>query len=345
MLNVVIADDDLNARKGLQTVIKWEELGANLAFVARNGQEVVEYLKAHPVDLLISDIKMPLLDGVNLSRYVREHYPFVIVILLSAYAEFELCQKALRYGVREYLLKPIDRLKVQKLCSLIGEVAEEKKRGSELNKTVQDANFKSDVENALQNKDFEFLEKVVNLSDDYKKTDIAAIKKYYLLLLNIALEFCAGGTKELYLQERIWRVFAQLNDVCEFREFVSKCFHRILIDEDIDLPEQKHDIAEKVKEYVDENYLNKDLTVSAISMHFGFSATYLGILFKESQHLTLNEYILCKRMGKACRLLKTTSISISNIGKMVGYGDTRYFSRTFKKYVGVTPTQYRLGQA
>ncbi|WP_046213169.1 response regulator [Paenibacillus wulumuqiensis] len=112
MRQLLIVDDEKNIRQGLQVMIEREFPGQYKMHGVRNGQEALERLQAQPADILITDIRMPVLDGIGMLEKLRAMrtptvQPYVIV--LSGYDDFEYAKAAIRYQVREYLLKPIRR--------------------------------------------------------------------------------------------------------------------------------------------------------------------------------------------------------------------------------------------
>lgn len=108
-LNVVIADDEYFIRKRIIKLIPWEKLQLTLIGEAENGEEVLSLLTSHPVDLLLLDIKMPKLSGIEVAKYIHEHTPHTHIIILSGYDDFQYAQSAIRAGVKEYLLKPVQQ--------------------------------------------------------------------------------------------------------------------------------------------------------------------------------------------------------------------------------------------
>lgn len=109
LLNVVIADDEYFIRRRLIKIIPWQKLSFLFAGEASNGAEVLEYLHTVPVDILLLDIKMPKMDGLEVCEYIYHHYPDTKVIILSGYNDFEFARTTLRYRAMDYLLKPIDQ--------------------------------------------------------------------------------------------------------------------------------------------------------------------------------------------------------------------------------------------
>lgn len=111
MFKVLIVDDEVFVRKGLQKLIPWEEFHFTIAGEAKHGGEALDMMKSLSPDLVITDIMMPVLDGLGLIRSVMEGTEGVEVpefIIISGYNEFKYAQQAIRYGVQDYILKPID---------------------------------------------------------------------------------------------------------------------------------------------------------------------------------------------------------------------------------------------
>ena len=107
MYNVLLVDDEENSIKVLMDLIQWQELGVGELYTASDGQIALDIFKQHRIDLLITDVKMPHLDGIGLIERVKSRYPNVKCILLTAYSEFEYARKAIVLGVENYLLKPV----------------------------------------------------------------------------------------------------------------------------------------------------------------------------------------------------------------------------------------------
>ncbi|ROR26378.1 two-component system response regulator YesN [Mobilisporobacter senegalensis] len=107
MYTVLLVDDEALVREAISSNMAWEELGYELIGACKNGKEAMEFLKENRVDLVITDICMPFVDGLELSKFVFESYPDSRVIIISGYNEFEYAKKAVKYRVAEYVLKPV----------------------------------------------------------------------------------------------------------------------------------------------------------------------------------------------------------------------------------------------
>ncbi len=108
MKNVLIADDDRLTLEGLQTLVDWQNLGLFVAGVADSGTSALKRISAQPPDMLITDISMPGMSGVELAREALRVRHDMYVIFLTGYADFGYAQEGLKLGVKDYILKPID---------------------------------------------------------------------------------------------------------------------------------------------------------------------------------------------------------------------------------------------
>ncbi|KAA9005381.1 response regulator [Paenibacillus spiritus] len=109
MLSILIVDDEVLIREGLSRMISKQSEFFHVAGSCQNGREALELLSGGGIDLVITDIRMPEVDGLELIRKVKEHYPNTRCILMSGFTEFSYARDAIRYSAVDYLLKPIDK--------------------------------------------------------------------------------------------------------------------------------------------------------------------------------------------------------------------------------------------
>lgn len=107
MMKILFVDDDAVARKNIVNRIPWDRYGWELLSCARDGMEALEYMQSHQPDLILSDIKMPIMDGIQMAIIVKDYYPSVKFIFLSGYKDFEYAQQALKLNAIDYLTKPV----------------------------------------------------------------------------------------------------------------------------------------------------------------------------------------------------------------------------------------------
>jgi len=106
---LLVVDDEAIMRKGIANFIDWDSLDCKVAGTAGNGMEAIEFIKASPVDIVITDIKMPVADGLAVAKFIYEHQPEIKVILLTGYADFEYAKTAIKYNVSAFILKPTNK--------------------------------------------------------------------------------------------------------------------------------------------------------------------------------------------------------------------------------------------
>lgn len=130
MLKVFIVDDESIIREGLRDNIPWQQFGYEFVGEASDGEMALPMIRKLLPDVLITDIKMPFMDGLALSRIVSQEFPKMRIIIISGYDEFEYAQQAIKVGVEQYLLKPVTKNNLQKVLSDIKDKieAEEEQR-------------------------------------------------------------------------------------------------------------------------------------------------------------------------------------------------------------------------
>ena len=106
MLKVVVVEDEELVRKGIVLAVDWASVGCAVVGEAANGQEGLEVIARYRPDLIVTDIKMPRLDGLEMVRQLRAQGTRAYVILLTAYSDFSYAQAAVKLGAVDYLLKP-----------------------------------------------------------------------------------------------------------------------------------------------------------------------------------------------------------------------------------------------
>lgn len=137
-MKILIVDDEIITIKMLKTLIDWEKLGLELIGYANDGVQAYDILKNQKVDIILSDIRMANMNGIELIKKVSNLYEDVKFILMSAYADFEYAKEAMQLGCSNYILKPIDEIELEKtLRKVIEEI-----RGKEDKKRIVDSSIK-----------------------------------------------------------------------------------------------------------------------------------------------------------------------------------------------------------
>ena len=143
LLKVMLVDDEENERNLLKVCINWAEIGMEIAGEASSGREALDLLDEINPDIIITDIRMPFMDGLEFSRIVVESYPYIKVVVLTAHEEFEYAKEGIKVGVADFLLKPIKRTEIKMaLINLKNKIEEErlhKNEYDELRKQLEDS--------------------------------------------------------------------------------------------------------------------------------------------------------------------------------------------------------------
>lgn len=245
MIKVLIAEDENLIRKKLLHFIDYDALGMVVVAEVDNGVGGVELIKKYKPDIVLADINMPEKDGLDMIKETLD-YDY-IAIIISGYDYFSYAQRALKYGVTDYLLKPISLDDLNEALVNAREIIYKKRSVISRN---------SDIENAI------------DISTD------EAIKD---------------------------------STVVEMINFIKN------------------------------NYQDK-ISISDLSKKLAYSESMLNRKFKKEVHITFNEYLNRYRINKAIELLKNSDYNITEISYMCGYSSAKYFSRVFKKYLGISPS-------
>lgn len=144
MIKVVIADDELHICRLIQALMDWDELGMKLSGFAANGIEALEIIKKEKPDILITDIKMPGCGGVELIERVRAISKDIQIVVISGYANFEYAQSAIKLGVRDYLLKPINKVELGETMKKLKDTIEEERRNAKVRENNQESQKKDE---------------------------------------------------------------------------------------------------------------------------------------------------------------------------------------------------------
>lgn len=249
MTRVLIVDDEKYVRMGIRSETDWALIGCEVVGEAANGIEGLEAAETLRPDLVISDIRMPKMDGIEMAEKIIERCPGTKVIFLTAYNEFEYARQAIRIGVSDYLLKPF-----------------------------QDG----ELEGSIQR------------------------------LLHLHPNAPASNAE---LEEQLIPL--------KTKEEVSNRYVQTAI------------------EYIENNYVDSGFSITKLAESMSVSEGHISRLFKSETDQSINNYLTRYRIKKAMDYLKDVNVKVYEVAEKVGYSDIAYFSNTFKKLVGKTPSDYQ----
>ncbi|ASS70235.1 response regulator transcription factor [Bacillus atrophaeus] len=365
MYKVLLADDERIILDGIAGIIEWDSIGTSLIGKAQNGLDAYEFIMRYKPDIVISDIKMPGMNGLELIEKVSSECPSVQFILLSGFGEFEYAKQAMKYGVKHYLVKPCNE---QQIISSLKEIIAEFKQKERREKAAEC--LKDELEHIRSYAANQYLEglltgvknqapplavqdKTINLI--LVKTD-AATQSY-----QTAKEaFGSGLTAYCHLGDYAILAVETQRNVEVLEKKLAVCFEgcqltisragelrhaKDLFEEITDAySESKHSaLISKMVKLVRGELGNPHLSLKwAAKEMLYMNPDYLGKLFKQETGEKFSAYVTRIRVEHAMKRMKSRKdVSVSDIAEEIGFGDNpKYFSLVFKKYTGLTPSEY-----
>lgn len=249
MLKVLVVEDEEMIRKGIVLAVDWAALDCVVVGEASNGAQALEAVERYDPSLIITDLKMPVMDGLEMLRQLRERGNNAFVIILTAYDSFSYAQTALRLGAVDFLLKPFHDGELEQAVTRLKQRMDRAGQGGEKGPAP---------------------------------LPLPELKK---------------GDKSKYVLEAM--------------------------------------------AYIGEHYHEPNIGVAAIAQHLGISEGHLSHTFKKETDYTLLNYLTRYRVHRAMELLRDCRLKVYEVAEQVGYRDIAYFSATFKKLVGMSPSEYQ----
>nr|WP_139999178.1 response regulator transcription factor [Paenibacillus paridis] len=165
MYKVLLVDDERIIVEGISLTVDWNASNTELAGTARNGLDALAFIESHVPDIVISDIKMPGMNGLQLVEKVHEKYPHIAFILLSGFSEFDFARTAMQFGVKHYLLKPCNENSItEALSEVIAELEQQQSQKSFM------LNIQKELSKVLPHAKEQFLKELVT-NKTYGKRD------------------------------------------------------------------------------------------------------------------------------------------------------------------------------
>ena len=168
MYRILLVDDEILVREAIKENVNWAGMDCELVGDCENGKQAMEFVQDHPVDIVLTDILMPYMDGMELSHYLHDNYPDIVIVIFSGFGEFEYAKKAIQYNVSEYLLKPVTALEltgvINKMKEKVDQIRREKAKMENLTKTSE--TYRENIQ-IIRSKAIEAL---VNCTSDVRKS-------------------------------------------------------------------------------------------------------------------------------------------------------------------------------
>lgn len=341
MYEILFVDDDESIGFIISKFNLWKNSRFKIKKQARNGKEALEMLEKEAFDLVITDIRMPMVDGLELIKSMRHNGDKTAVILSSTYSDFEYAKEGLQLGAVDYIVKPLSE--------------------EDLSKALQR------VENLFLEREIEKKKVTENISISKEK-----IEQWYNQMIHndkdkskLAAEFC-NELEQLYpnrieaypviMEQSLSQMW---KNICYIFPWIEQLEDFKCTFTDEDLCSQSESAIESLQCIINKYELNKQdsliskicaLIVSNISnekildfvaAEIGLSKDYIGKMFRNKLGITMGEYCTLIKMEYAKKMLQDSNMKIYEISTFLGYTTVDYFSKLFKNNVGHTPMQYR----
>ncbi|MDF2959102.1 MAG: two-component system response regulator [Paenibacillus sp.] len=333
-------------KRSLTKLINGSPYGFRVNGEAEDGSEALSMWQQMKPDLIITDISMPVMDGLELIEEIRSREQETEIVILSGYDDFGYAQKAMRHGIMDYVLKPVRQ---EQLEELLGKAAarldlkgrSRKERGHRLRECRGIA--ASLAEDLWMVREPEALRQLAGyhhqlisrglppaqcaeqLEDALALTEAELIAQSAGKLRELPkplLPAAAVSTDELLLQAgRIIAAYAE--QIRLMRNW------------------GQHQGIQKAVDYIGAHYSNEHLSLSHAAGEAGMSDSYFSRCFKEELGLSFIDYVIKLRMEKAKELLEAADSKTYEVAYAVGYTDYPHFSKSFKKYCGLSPNDYK----
>lgn len=387
MYNILIVDDEPIVKIALRSILPWEEYGFFICGTAGNGLEALSLIEKQHPDVIITDLKMPGMDGLELIRTLKEkNYPGEILVL-SNYEDFDSVRSALLLGAADYLLKI--KIQADTLLACLNKTTEKLQKKAGEKSPVPEETI-SENRNRLLLSFFQGDSSLASFIQENRETKLGFMEKscaicyvtFEKFLSNDAFSISANLLRDMILdavQGALQPYILVLNDYSalvvfsqreltvsqiKVEQLVKKLYNRFTMYQSFapDMPYQenlknyeearkiyqsfhqneghyKNDVAKTIA-YIEENYMHR-LTLASISANVNLSSSYLCRVFKSEVGISITSYLNNLRIRKAATLIKEQALSLKEISAMVGIDDQLYFSRLFKKCMGISPSEYR----
>ena len=330
MLKMIIVDDEKIIRETIYSIIDWSSLGIEVVAVCKDGIEAFDSIVDEYPDIVMTDIKMPGLSGLELIQKVQEAELTMEFVILSGYGEFEFAQTAMKYGVKHYLLKPSDEKEIIQVMQACIITCQEKIAARVDNLMIELFVTEECAEKNIQRKFF------TQLSN---QQDVSLAKTQMIKMLMEAAKKEIYSLNKVQIAEDIMAI-----NSCDNMDMLIPCAEKIMTRIFSVEPQHKYlDCVEKVMEYVGAHLSDNNLSLKWIAENVLFmNADYVSKQFVRQTGSKFSTYLTDLRIQAAKTLLLEEGLeSPYLVAEKVGFGNNpQYFSQIFKKYTKMSPSAY-----
>lgn len=347
MLRALIADDDMAVAKCFEKMISWNELGYDRPYTAANGKEAYEIISGNDVDVIICDLKMPIMDGLELIKKLRENNFKNDVILLTAYEDFFAARWGIELKIYDYLLKPLELGTVKRLEGDLKKIADKHRVLKWVDGFIKDE-YENEIMSAFESGDADYFErmfeKMAVIGDVWENSHLFQV--VYVKIVDVLCNYLRQlGFNRISIRSNYDNLIGQIKSLNSNIEITDVLHNKILSfitnTNQLNPDDINKNRVEKIKSYIEKNYQKYDFSILDVSKEFSFSKDHLNRIFKNSEGITVSKYIIQKKLEEARMLIIDTDKSVKDIAEYVGYSSLSYFTSSFKAAFDITPTALR----
>jgi two-component system, response regulator YesN len=335
MYNALIVDDESLVRKGLRMMFPWEKYNIHIVGEAASGENALAFLRTQSVQLVITDITMPGMSGLELLKQVQMFDPAIKVVMLTCHQDFDYIQESLRLGAIDYIVKT--QLEDHDLDEILQRIVKhiEIKPLQPVNKTENWAQLGQQLK--------ERWSQVLWVVDDRVYEDLLQAAVAFPADQAVDLSWFAAAFERWKLSFPIftdWKVEAELPAnpaqlmywVKELRGDLQRWLRK---------SQYSEDVIYAIVKSLDMIHENPDISQTELSKKVNVSKSYFSTSFKGIMGISFTHYIQCISIGRAKEMIQNTNHPIYWIAEQCGFSDQRYFSKLFKEQTGILPSELR----
>lgn len=357
MFKVLIVDDRDIFLLDLKRMNVWGELsGFEITGTAGNGQCALDLLHENVCDLVLTDIRMPIIDGIQLLREIKKDGLCPCVVLLSEYSEFNYARQGIILGAFDYLVKPATEESLLELLKHArGYLESLNDHGAPFSQQSIDEHFDWIYPSAEENMIINYFR---NRNDSVNALFHTTINNIYYVMADNLIK-AEIVVKKLYgnIVDAVYRHYQWLDNFVDIHDFENVDYiHEGAENSGRDFYCRKIEflmsLIKKYQPYVADPTISdiidyilgnfeSDIKLKTVAEKFYINNTYLSNTFAAKAGIKYNDYVTLVKLGRAKYLLTNTTLKTYEIGYQLGYHDINYFSKLFKKYYGQSPTEWR----
>ena len=353
---VIIIDDEPWTRSVIKHLGNWSQFGLEVVAEASDGEYGYELITNLLPDIIITDIKMPHLNGIELLKKLRSEGNNAKVLIISGFDDFVYTKSAVQLNANDYLLKPI---RPEELNEQLERCVEElNKEGKKDKNPFLDLNgfmnvhwiknyitFRSSIYECLCINNPEAMsQKFIEMEDFILSIENNRIEKSLIICIyydlhNSLQHFIVNSgysVQEIFKEEIISFVFSQECTLKESLDFIKNLYSTTLAKVSYLRKTRSRINIKQVENYIHHHYLT-GISLEQTANRFFITKEYLSKVFKEETEMSFSDYVLTLRMEKAKELVVQSKVPIKDVGNFLGYSDLAHFYKVFKKYFGITP--------